>query len=480
MVSKKQRFRTVVLIIILAAAIVGGVFGISYYKGGVTFPWQVAVGESDDKVAAQEPETTEPKLVIQEKEKTPEVSESVQQEETAEVENIKEEASEDETENASDVATVGTKLDYYGALSVEDGRLVDSDGNPAQLVGVSTHGLSWFPEFVTADSIKALRDNWGVNVVRLAMYTSDYNGYCVGGADNQNALKDTIDEAVKAATDNDMYVILDWHILNDSNPNEYKSEAIQFFGEMVRKYESNENVIYEICNEPNGDTTWSDIKEYADEVIPVIRNVDEDALILVGTPKWSSDVEAVLEDPLEYDNIMYTYHFYGATHKSSARNQLTAALDEGLPVFISEYGFVSADGNGSVDKREAVKWMEVMSEYKLSSCIWNLSNKDEGSALIDASSDKTADFAYDELSAQGQYFFDLLEEEAYTSDSEVSDADEESESEEESIESDKSKKITDAKEKEKTLKDSEKSVEDETDSDKNSSKKTSNSRKNNR
>ena len=291
---------------------------------------------------------------------------------------------------------------------MEDGSLVNEDGDIVQLTGVSSHGLSWYPEYVTADSIKSLRANLGINVIRLAVYTSDYNGYCVGGEEIQNVLKDNIDQAVKAATDSDMYVILDWHILNDGDPNEYKAQSIQFFGEMVRKYKDNENVIYEICNEPNGDVSWADIKRYAREVIPVIRNVNKDALILVGTPDWSSDLESATEDPLDFDNIMYTYHFYAASHKSSARDALADALEAGLPVFISEYGFTSADGDGAIDKKEASKWLELIDEYKLSSCIWNLSNKDEASALINSDCDKTADFEYDDYSEQGKYFFDML------------------------------------------------------------------------
>ena len=148
---------------------------------------------------------------------------------------------------------------------------------------------------------------------------------------------------------------------------------------------------------------------FADEVIPVIRNVDSDAVILVGTPNWSSDLDSVVEAPLDYDNIMYTYHFYAGTHKSSARNTLTDALDAGLPVFISEYGFVSADGDGSVDTKEAAKWQDIIDEYQLSSCIWNLSNKAEGSALISSDCDKTADWEEEELSEQGQYFVNMLQ-----------------------------------------------------------------------
>ncbi|MBO6282964.1 MAG: glycoside hydrolase family 5 protein [Pseudobutyrivibrio sp.] len=405
MVSRKQKFWTIILVIVLAIVIIGGVFGISYMKGDVTFPWQLETSEAKTE-QVKEPAKEELKVTVVEPESKEPVEEDIEEDATKE-DATKEEPVEEPVKE-TDAASTGVTLDYYGALHVEDGVLTDEEGNAVSLTGVSSHGLSWFPEYVTADSIKSLRDNWGINVIRLAMYTSDYNGYCVGGQDIKDTLKDNIDEAVQAATDNDMYVIIDWHILNDADPNEYKAEAIQFFGEMVRKYEDNENVIYEICNEPNGDTTWDDIKKYANEVVPVIRNVDEDAIILVGTPKWSSDLDSVLDDPLEFDNIMYTYHFYAGSHKSSARNTLTNALEEGLPVFISEYGFVAADGDGAVDTKEAAKWQEVIDEYQLSSCIWNLSNKAEGSALIASDCDLTADFKYEDLSEQGQYFFDML------------------------------------------------------------------------
>ena len=418
MVSKKKKFGAFIFAVIFSIAIVGGVFGLCYYQGIVSYPWQVKnVSSADNTLAfSKEEEASEPEEVVVEK---PEVKPEVQTvQEKPEVEPAVEETettSEEEQEvdfgsivSEDGVAKTGVKMDYYGALSVTDGKLVDSHGKEVQLTGISTHGINWFPEFATPETIASLRDNFGINVIRLAMYTSDYNGYCVGGSDNQKDLIDKVCSAVDAATENEMYVIIDWHTLNDENPNTYKSEAIQFFGEMVRKYKDNDNVIYEICNEPNGDTTWSDIKSYAKEVIPVIRNVDSDAVILVGTPEWSSDLESVQDDPLNFKNIMYTYHFYAASHKDDARKELEDALEAGLPVFISEYGLVSADGNGSVNTKEAEKWYDLIDEYKLSSCIWNLSNKDEGSALISADCQSTLDWKYEDLSEEGKYFFDKL------------------------------------------------------------------------
>lgn len=56
---------------------------------------------------------------------------------------------------------------------------------------------------------------------------------------------------------------------------------------MAQQYASYNNVIYEICNEPCNGATWGDVKFYASEVISSIRSYDKDAVILIGTPKWS-------------------------------------------------------------------------------------------------------------------------------------------------------------------------------------------------
>ncbi|MCR5417110.1 MAG: glycoside hydrolase family 5 protein [Pseudobutyrivibrio sp.] len=448
--NSKQKTRTVLLVLLLAVCVVGGVFGISYYKGEVSFPWDVTTASVDEEKATADAEKSQQKEanveVKKEEPKETETQGSVKEDAAKVDKSVKENAIAKpdviEKAQATEDTLTGNKLDYYGQLSVQDGALVGSEGQSARLVGVSSHGMSWFPEFASADSIKSLRDDWGINVFRLAMYTSDYDGYCVGSADNQEKLKEEIDDAVNAATENDMYIIIDWHTLNDANPNEYKSDAIQFFGEMVRKYKDNENVIYEICNEPNGDTTWADVKDYANEVIPVIRNVDEDAVILVGTPNYCSDLASVVDDPLDFDNIMYTFHFYAGTHKSSYRNELGDALDAGLPVFISECGFVAADGDGSVDTKEAAKWVDILDEYNLSTVVWNLSNKDEGSALISSECTKTADWVYDDLSAQGQYFIDYLSEQTIDSnkksETEESEVTEDSEDTQDSQENSKS------------------------------------------
>ncbi len=294
-----------------------------------------------------------------------------------------------------------------GKLSVVGTQLVDKNGEAVQLRGLSTHGLSFYPQYVNEALFGELRREWKANVIRLAMYTAESGGYCTGG--DKEKLKDLVRSGVEYATKQDMYVIVDWHILSDGNPNRYKAEAIDFFAQMSKEFAGYENVIYEICNEPNGGTSWQDIKSYAQAVIPVIRANAPDALILVGTPNWSQYVNEAAADPITgYGNILYTLHFYAATHREDLRNTMTAAINAGLPVFVSEFGICDASGNGGIDEAQANAWVQVMDRYKISYVAWNISNKNETSAILKSTVSKTSGFAEADLSASGKWLYHTL------------------------------------------------------------------------
>ena len=103
------------------------------------------------------------------------------------------------------------------------------------------------------------------------MYTGESGGYCQDG--DKNKLKGLVSDGVEYATELGMYAIIDWHILSDNNPQINEDEAIAFFDEMSSKYADYDNILYEICNEPNGSTSWSDVKEYA-EKMQILRSLD--------------------------------------------------------------------------------------------------------------------------------------------------------------------------------------------------------------
>lgn len=300
--------------------------------------------------------------------------------------------------------SAATPVGSHGRLSVKGTQLKDAKGKAFQLKGVSTHGIAWYPEYISKEAFRELRDKWGVNTIRLAMYTAEYNGYCTGGSANRKALKKQIDAGVKAATDLGMYVIIDWHILSDGNPNTHKKQAVSFFKEMARKYKKHKNVIYEICNEPNGGVSWAKIRSYAQTVIKAIRKIDKRNVILVGTPNWSQDVEIAAKSPIKkYKNIMYTLHFYANTHRESYRAKAAAAIRKGLPLFVSEFGICDASGNGGVNEKEANAWIKFLDSHRISYVAWNLSNKNETSSLISSGCRKKTGWAYGDLSASGKW-----------------------------------------------------------------------------
>ena len=298
--------------------------------------------------------------------------------------------------NAGIVTTVPT-----GRLQVSGTKLTDESGNIIQLRGVSTHGISWFPDYVNYDAFATLRDDWGANVVRIAMYPEEYNGYLSGG--DKNSLKQIIDNGVNYATQLGMYVIIDWHVLNYA-PSRHTQEACDFFAEMASKYSGHDNVIYEICNEPVGADWNSDIKPYAETVISTIRQYDDHALILVGTNTWSQDVDSVVGNTLDDGNVMYVAHFYAGTHRENIRNKISTALNAGVPVFISECSICDASGNGGIDYASANEWLDFMNSNQLSFIAWSLSNKAETSALISSGCSAKSGWSDGDLSETGRWF----------------------------------------------------------------------------
>jgi endoglucanase len=206
-----------------------------------------------------------------------------------------------------------------------------------------------------------------------------------------------------------MYAIIDWHVSNARpNPLDHKDEAVQFFKKMSEKYASYENVIYEICNEPSGGTSWSDIKKYANAVIPAIRKNAPDSVIIVGTPTWSQDVDKAAEDPLEYKNVMYAFHFYAGTHKADMRKKVQAAHDKGLPIFVSEFGTCNADGQSGVNTKEADKWIKLLDKNSISYVNWSLCNKNEAASIIKSSCRKKSGWKKSDMSKSGKWLYKTL------------------------------------------------------------------------
>ena len=306
-----------------------------------------------------------------------------------------------------DLTTQTGGIEENGSLIVEGAQLLDEKGNPVMLRGISSHGIAWYPEYANYRSLKTLKD-YGANVFRIAMYVEQSDGYLEEPELNRKLLYSAIENSLAA----DLYTIVDWHVLRDENPNRHAEKAISVFEEIAKRYGDEPGIIYEICNEPNGDTTYDDIINYAEQVIPVIRKYAPNALILVGTPRFCTSLSEAVENPIQYPNIMYTYHFYaGVSDCKYAIEEISNGLENGLPVFISEWGLddyrETKEGQGWKD---TVQFLDFLEEKNISWINWSLCNKDEGYSMISSNVDKLYGWKADEITDSGLLFLQYLTE----------------------------------------------------------------------
>jgi len=290
----------------------------------------------------------------------------------------------------------------HGRLSVKGTQLIDEKGKHVMLRGVSYGWHSFWPRFYNENSVKWLKEDWNANIVRAAM------GIEVGNPgmtykDDPAMAKAKIKAVVEGAIKEGIYVIIDWHSHNIN-----KEEAKVFFAEMSKTYSKYPNVIYEIFNEPD-EESWPEVKAYSEEVIKVIRKNDPKNIILVGCPHWDQDINLPAENPIVgFDNLMYTVHFYAATHKQYLRDRTDAALKKGLPVFISESAGMEATGDGPLDLIEWQKWIDWMETRGLSWITWSVSDKDETCSMLQKTAGDSGEWKESDLKESGIKTRDFL------------------------------------------------------------------------
>lgn len=301
----------------------------------------------------------------------------------------------------------GSPAALHGALHLEGTILTDEYGSPFLLHGISTHGVQWFDKYVNVDCFKTLKDEWGANVIRLALYTDENSGY----AENKTSLHELVEEGIEIASNLGLYVIVDWHILSDGNPNIHLTEAEHFFDYFSTKYQNYPNVLFEICNEPNGnDVKWDEqIKPYAEQIISIIRQHSPKSLIIVGTPNWCQNLLSIARNPLKDNAVLYAYHFYANSHTTVAREHLnTAVTVHKLPVFVSEFGTCDATGTGTINTEQSDLWLDLLDSLQVSWVNWSLCDKAETSALLNPNANIKGSWSDYELTQSGLYIKNKL------------------------------------------------------------------------
>ena len=281
----------------------------------------------------------------------------------------------------------------HGQLSVQGTQLVDKNNTPIVLRGMCLGWHSMWPRFYNEKAVNWLKKDFNCNIIRAAMGIELGEKSYIKDAQFS---KDKIETVVKAAIKSDIYVIIDWHSHNVN-----LNEAKVFFAEMSKKYAKYPNIIYEVFNEPDNES-WSEVKTYAEEIIKVIRENDPNNVILVGCPHWDQDIDLPAADPIKgYNNIMYTMHFYAATHGKELRDRTDAAIKSGLPVFVSESAGMEASGDGPLNLQAWQEYIDWMEARKLSWITWSVSDKDETCSILQKSAKSEGNWKEKDLKESG-------------------------------------------------------------------------------
>ena len=307
---------------------------------------------------------------------------------------------------------------HWGKLQLVGNQLSDSKGEPVQLKGWSTFSLHYGEvQGCLGKGQWELMKQYGANIVRLAMYIDAPNSY-IG---NESMFKELVKKSIKETKELDMYCMVDWHVLetngHSGNPNDHKDKAKDFFGEISKYCADNgyDHVLYELCNEPT--CGWSQIKSYAEEVIPVITANQEDAIIVVGTDSWCQRILEPVSNPItsKYKkNVMYSFHYYACGHYHLLGDFRNA--QKNIPVFVSEWSAVQFNGDGPFCKSNADEMVSDC-DYKegapqvVSWCVWNWGKKDEASSFFTGSCAVGNESKYmdiDENYEYGSYIMNLM------------------------------------------------------------------------
>jgi len=265
----------------------------------------------------------------------------------------------------------------HGALHVTGIQLLDEHDQPVVLRGMSFGWHCFWPRFYNAGAVQWLATDWKATVIRAAMgIEPGDNSYLKKPEWSIEKIKTVVDAAIKQ----NVYVIIDWHSHNIN-----LEEAKKFFAQMAAEYGKSPHVIYEIFNEPD-EESWTSVKSYSIEIIKTIRAIDPDNIILVGSPHWDQDIHLAADDPITgYNNLMYTLHFYAATHHQSLRDRGDYALNKKLPLFISESAGMEATGDGPMNYQEWQAWTDWTEQHKISWITWSVSDKEETCSVLKTS-----------------------------------------------------------------------------------------------
>ena len=257
-------------------------------------------------------------------------------------------------------------------LSVKGNKLQDPTGKTIILRGsalIDIGSLYWYggqsAAGITARMDKVAAAGVQGHVVRLPVYPKvDYNTgggaacspcpYPVGTGpaagctptsplSSADYVAKVLKPAVDYATSKNLYVIIDYHQIDNATSGTSAADAVTFWTDIAPRFAGASNVLYEPFNEPiDYSAPWSTLKPVVQRLIDTIRAGAPKNIIIVPSNAWDQHPGDAASDPPSGTNLMYTAHIYPSNWNATFQAQVATASAK-APVFISEWGFANSD-----------------------------------------------------------------------------------------------------------------------------------------
>ena len=257
-------------------------------------------------------------------------------------------------------------------LTVKGNKLQDPTGKTIILRGsalIDIGSLYWYggqsAAGITARMDKVAAAGVQGHVVRLPVYPKiDYNTgggaacspcpYPVGTGptagctptsplSSADYVAKVLKPAVDYATSKNLYVIIDYHQIDNATSGTSGADAVTFWTDIAPRFAGASNVLYEPFNEPiDYNVPWSTLKPVVQRLIDSIRTGAPKNIIIVPSNAWDQHPGDAASDPPTGTNLMYTAHIYPSNWSAAFQAQVATASAK-VPVFISEWGFANTD-----------------------------------------------------------------------------------------------------------------------------------------
>jgi mannan endo-1,4-beta-mannosidase len=280
-------------------------------------------------------------------------------------------------------------------LTIQDGRLVESNGNDFVIRGVS-HAHTWYPdETQSFADIKAK----GANTVRVVLGSGQRWG---------PSTPEDVTNVVNTCKENKLICVLEVHDTTgygEEGAAASLDQAADYWISIQDVLAGQEDyVIVNIGNEPYGNTNAAGWTDDTIGAIQKLRDAGFQHTLMVDAPNWGQDWENIMRDTAQsvYEsdptgNTIFSVHMYGVYQDAQLINDyLNSFVSAGLPLVVGEFGINHSDG----DPDEATI-MATTTELGLGYIGWSWSGNSSDVAYLDM----VSGFDPNQLTEWGERFF---------------------------------------------------------------------------